>query len=172
MATTHSQTIGTLPTARGAGHERAGASRKALWAGRVLSGVAVAFLLVDAGFKILRLPAAVEGTKQLGYPEGVVLGLGLLQLACLAVYLVPRTAVLGSVLWTGYLGGAVATHVRVGDPLFSHVLFPVYVAALLWAGLWLRDERVRAVLPLRAGTRQRTARGADEFRGAAESNPR
>jgi hypothetical protein len=127
-------------------------SRRALWSGRILSGVAVLFLLFDATMKVLRLPVAVQGTKQLGYPENVVLWLGVLQLVCLVVYLVPRTSVLGAVLWTGYLGGAVATHVRVGDPLFSHVLFPVYVAALLWAGLWLRDARLRAVLPVRADT--------------------
>ena len=125
-------------------------SRKTLWAGRVMSGFAVLFLLVDATFKVLELPPAVEGTMQLGFPARVVFGLGLLQLACLVVYLVPRTSVLGAVLWTGYLGGAVATHVRVGNPLFSHTLFPIYVATFLWAGLWLRDERLRAVLPIRA----------------------
>ena len=125
-------------------------SKKALWAGRILSGLAVLFLLSDAAMKVLQLPVATQGTKQIGYPESVVLGLGIVQLVCLVVYLVPRTSVLGTVLWTGYLGGAVATHVRVGDPLFSHILFPVYVAAFLWAGLWLRDERLRAVLPVRA----------------------
>jgi hypothetical protein len=124
-------------------------AQKARRAGYVLSGLAVLFLLFDATMKVLQLPAAVEGTVKLGYPPGVLLGLGIVQLACLAVYLVPRTSVLGAVLWTGYLGGAVATHVRVGDPLFSHVLFPVYVAALLWGGLWLRDARLRAVLPVR-----------------------
>ncbi len=128
------------------------ASRKAVWTGRVLSGLAVLFLLFDAGVKVLEHPMAVQGTAELGYPQAVIFGLGTLQLVCLAVYLVPRTAVLGAVLWTGYLGGAVATHVRIGHPLFSHVLFPVYVAALLWAGLWLRDERLRSVLPVRAST--------------------
>ena len=92
----------------------------------------------------------MQGTVQLGYPESVVFGLGVVQLVCLVVYLVPRTAVLGAVLWTGYLGGAIATHVRLGNPLFSHVLFPVYVAAMLWLGLWLRDAQLRAVVPLRA----------------------
>ena len=125
-------------------------SRKTLWAGRVMSGAATLFLLVDATVKVLELPPALEGTTQLGYPASVVFGLGMLQLACLVMYLVPRTSVLGAVLWTGYLGGAVATHVRVGNPLFTHTLFPIYVAALLWGGLWLRDERVRSVLPLRA----------------------
>jgi len=75
------------------------------------------------------------------------------QLVCLAVYLVPRTAVLGAVLWTGYLGGAIATHVRVGNPLFSHVLFPIYVAAFIWGSLWLREPRLRALLPLAKGRR-------------------
>jgi hypothetical protein len=120
---------------------------KALWTGRVLSGLGVLFLSFDAVVKLLRLPQAIEGTTRLGYPASVIFGLGVVQVACLAFYLVPRTAVLGAVLWTGYLGGAIATHVRVGDPLFSHVLFPVYVAALLWGGLWLRDARVRSILP-------------------------
>jgi hypothetical protein len=122
----------------------------AVWAGRVLSGLAVLFMMFDAGIKLLERPEAVQGTTQLGYPESVVFGLGVVQLVCLIVYLVPRTSVLGAVLWTGYLGGAIATHVRLGNPLFSHVLFPTYVAAFLWVGLWLRDERLRAVLPFRA----------------------
>lgn len=125
-------------------------SRKALHAGRVLSGLAMAFLAVDAVGKLLKPPAVVEGTTQLGFPEGVIVPLGLIQVVCLATYLVPRTAVLGALLWTGYLGGAIATHVRVGSPLLTHTLFPIYVAALLWLGLWLRDLRVRALLPLRA----------------------
>ena len=124
-------------------------SRKTLWVGRAMSVFAVLFLLVDATFKVLVLPAAVEATTQLGYPAGTIFPLGLLQIALLIIYLVPRTSVLGAVLWTGYLGGAVATHVRVGDPLFSHTLFPIYVALFLWAGLWLRDERLRSVLPMR-----------------------
>jgi hypothetical protein len=118
----------------------------AVYAGRVLSGVGVLFLAMDAAMKLLQLPAAVEGTTQLGYPAAVILPIGIIQLACLVLYLVPRTAVLGAILWTGYLGGAIATHVRVGNPLFTHVLFPIYVAALLWGGLWLRDRRVRALL--------------------------
>jgi hypothetical protein len=128
------------------------ASKKAVWTGRVLSGLAVLFLLFDAGVKVLQHPMAVQGTVELGYPQDVLVTLGIVQLVCLALYLIPRTAVLGAILWTGYLGGAVATHVRIGHPLFSHVLFPVYVAALLWVGLWLRDERIRTVLPVRATT--------------------
>lgn len=116
------------------------------WTGRVLSGVAVLFLAFDAVVKVLQLPVAVEGSKKLGYPAGTVLILGIVQLVCLAAYLIPRTRILGAILWTGYLGGAVATHVRAGDPLFSHILFPTYVAALLWGGLCLRDGRLRALL--------------------------
>lgn len=113
--------------------------------GRVLSGVAVLFLAFDAAMKLLQVPMAVEGTIQLGYPASSLLVIGLIQVVCLAVYLVPRTAILGAVLWTGYLGGAIATHLRVGNPLFTHMLFPIYVAALLWGGLWLRDRRLRGV---------------------------
>jgi len=114
--------------------------------GLILSGLAVLFLAFDAGMKVLSVPAAVEGTTQLGYPASAVTGIGILQVILLALYLIPRTAILGAVLWTGYLGGAVATHVRVSNPLFTHVLFPVYVAILLWGGLWLRDRRTRALL--------------------------
>jgi hypothetical protein len=122
--------------------------RGARWTGRVLSGIAALFLLMDGAFKLLATPEARDGTSALGYSPSVLVPLGVVQLLCLAVYLVPRTAVLGAVLWTGYLGGAIATHVRVGNPWASHTLFPVYVALLLWGGLWLRDRRVRAVLPL------------------------
>ena len=121
-------------------------STRAVWTGRILSGIAVAFLTVDAAMKILMLPLAVEASAQLGYPASTILGIGLVELVCLTVYLIPRTALLGAILWTGYLGGAIATHVRVASPLFSHTLFPIYVAALLWGGLWLRDHRVAALL--------------------------
>jgi hypothetical protein len=122
--------------------------KRDVWIGRVLSGFAVLFLTFDAALKLLRLPMAIEGTTELGYPAGVVLPLGVVQVVCLVLYVIPRTSVLGAVLWTGYLGGAIATHVRLGNPLFTHVLFPVYVALLLWGGLWLRDRRLRTLLPL------------------------
>lgn len=123
--------------------------RRAPRAGRVLSGVAVAFLLFDAAGKLLQVQPVVDGTLQLGYPRSTVFPLGALLLACVLTYLAPRTAVLGALLLTGYLGGAVATHVRVGSPLFSHVLFPTYVAALVWGGLLLRDPRLGVFLPIR-----------------------
>ena len=88
----------------------------------------------------------MEATKQLGYSADSIFGIGLVECILLALYLIPRTAPLGVLLWTGYLGGAIATHVRIGSPLFSHILFPIYVAAFLWAGLWLRDRRVGALL--------------------------
>ena len=121
-------------------------TRFQLWTGRILSAVAVLFLLFDITLHLLRPPFVLEGTKQIGYPVNTILTLGIIELVCLILYLVPRTAVLGAILWTGYLGGVVATHVRIGDPLFSHPLFPVYVAALLWGGLCMRDARLRAIL--------------------------
>ena len=116
------------------------------WAGRVISGVAVLFLTFDMGIKLLGVQAAVDGTTELGFAPYHLPILGLIQLGCLILYLVPRTAPLGAVLWTGYLGGAIATHLRLDNPLFSHTLFPIYVAALVWGGLYLRDARVRALV--------------------------
>jgi len=127
---------------------RAGSSGT-MWTGRVLSGVAVMFLIFDSAGKLLEVQPVVDGTKQLGYSPDVVFSLGVTLMSCLVAYLMPRTSVLGAVLLTGYLGGAVATQVRVGSPLFTHVLFPTYVAALLWGGLMLRDARLRAFLPWR-----------------------
>jgi DoxX-like family len=124
-------------------------SRRALWTGRVISGLAVAFLIFDSLGKLLEVQPVIDGTKQLGYPPDVVFGLGVTLLSCVLAYLIPRTSVLGAMLLTGYLGGAVATHMRVGSPLFTHILFPTYVAAFLWGGLMLRDARLRAFLPWR-----------------------
>ena len=107
------------------------------------------FLFMDGVGKLVKPAAVVDGTIQLGYPESVLLGLGIVLLACTVLYIIPRTAILGAILLTGYLGGAVATHVRVASPLFTHILFPVYLAVLLWGGLYLRDERLRALIPLR-----------------------
>lgn len=121
-------------------------TRRALWAGRVLSGIAVLFLAVDAAVKLLVAPESVLATATLGWSADQLPALGLIQVTCLVLYLVPRTALLGAVLWTGYFGGAIATHLRVESPLFSHTLFPVYVAVLVWGGLYLRDGRLRAAL--------------------------
>ncbi|MBA2303467.1 MAG: DoxX family protein [Acidobacteria bacterium] len=121
------------------------------WAGRALSGLAVLFLLFDSAGKLVQVQPVIEGTIQLGYPRDVVFTLGVIQLACVLAYVIPRTSVLGALLLTGYLGGAVATHVRVESPLLTHVLFPTYVAAFLWSGLLLRDARLRAFLPTRSG---------------------
>jgi hypothetical protein len=116
------------------------------WIGRVLTGVAVLFLTFDMGIKLVGAKEAVEGTVQLGWAPHHLPILAVIELACLVLYLVPRTAPLGAVLWTGYLGGAIATQLRVDNPLFSHTLFPIYVAALVWGGLYLRDARVQALL--------------------------
>jgi hypothetical protein len=114
-----------------------------------MSALPALFLFVDGIWKLVKPAPVVEGTVQLGYPESVLLGLGLVLITCTVLYVIPRTAVLGAILLTGYLGGAIATHVRVASPLFSHMLFPVYVAVLIWGGLYLRDERLRALIPLR-----------------------
>ena len=97
----------------------------------------------------MQLPPALEGTTQLGYPASVVLPIGIVELVCVVVSVIPRTSVLGAILLTGYLGGAIATHVRVGSPFLTHTFFPIYVAALIWGGLFLREERLRALVPLR-----------------------
>ena len=117
--------------------------------GHVLRGVVVLFLLMDAVMKLLALPVVLQTTAELGYPVTGVRALGLLLLLCTGLYAWPRTAVLGAVLLTAYLGGAVATHVRIDSPLFSHVLFGVYIGVLVWSGLYLRDARIRELLPLR-----------------------
>ena len=121
-------------------------STRARRAGRILSGIAVAFLTMDVAMKFVVSKEAVEGTLALGYRLHHLPIIGALGLVCLVLYAIPRTAPIGALLWTGYLGGAIATHVRVDNPLFTHVLFPIYVAALIWGGLYLRDPRVRAVL--------------------------
>ena len=122
---------------------------RTIWTGRVLSGLSVLFLLFDSVIKVMKLPIAVEATVQLGYPDSVVVGIGIVELVCLALYVLPRTSVLGAILLTGHLGGAIATHVRIGSPLLTHTLFPIYVAGLIWGGLFLREERLRPLLPVR-----------------------
>lgn len=118
-------------------------------AGRVCTAFVALFLAFDTALKVLRLGPAVEGTTALGYPADSVQWIGTLELVCLVLYVVPRTSVLGGLLLTGYLGGAIATHVRISSPMLTHTLFPVYVALLLWAGLYLRETRLRDLVPLR-----------------------
>src|SRR5262249_13471920 len=127
--------------------QTASVSKRGMWAGRIITGLTVLFLIFDATVKVLKLPVAVEGTVRLGYPARLVVAIGLVELICLATYLFPRTAVLGAVLLTGYLGGATATQVRLEDPWF---FFPVVIGVLVWGGLFLRDERLHALIPLRS----------------------
>lgn len=123
-------------------------SKGRLWAGRIISGLPALFLLVDAIMKFVKPAPVVAETLRLGYPENVIIGLGAVLLASTILYLIPKTSILGAILLTGYLGGAVATHVRMGEGWFS-ILFPVIFGALLWAGLWLRDDRLQKLIPLR-----------------------
>ena len=143
------ETTATIHASNSDAQSAAPLSKGRLWTGRIMSALPALFLFVDAVGKLVKPAPVVEGTLQLGYPESVILGLGIVLLACTVLYVIPRTAILGAILLTGYLGGAVATHVRVGSPLFTHILFPVYVAVLIWGGLYLRDERLRALIPLR-----------------------
>ena len=125
-------------------------STTGLWAGRIISALVVLFMLFDSSVKLMKLAPAVEGTTKLGYPVSIVLPLGIVLFVCTVLYAIPRTSILGAILLTGYLGGAVATNVRVGNPLLGYVLFPVYVGVLLWLGLFLRDTRLRALIPMRS----------------------
>jgi hypothetical protein len=121
-------------------------STRVTWAGRIVSGWAVVFLVADGVMKVTASSVAVDGTaRQLGYPVADVVGIGVLLLACTLLYVIPRTSILGAILLTGYLGGAVASQVRVGATSFN-VAFAVVFGALVWGGLWLRDTRVRALL--------------------------
>src|SRR5690348_15628958 len=120
-----------------------------LWTGRVLSGLVILFLLFDGGIKLVPLDIVLTTSQELGIPTHLARTLGVLTLACTLLYAWPRTAVLGAVLLTGYLGGAIYVHVRAASPLFSHTLFGVYLGLIAWGGLWLRDARLRALFPFR-----------------------
>jgi hypothetical protein len=125
-----------------------------LWSGRILSALVILFLLFDGTIKVMELDVATQTTAQLGYPVSVVFGIGILTLVIAALYAVPRTSVLGAILLTGLLGGAIATHLRVGSPIFTHMLFGFYLGLAAWGGLLLRDDRLRAmVLPWDASRR-------------------
>ena len=132
-------------------------SKRRLVMGHALSAVAVSFLLFDSAIKLVKIAPVIESFEQLGYSPAIAREIGWLELICLVLYVVPRTAPFGAVLLTGFLGGAIATHVRVGDPLFSHVLFPVYMGVLLWGGLFLRDERPHALFGLASKASSRAA---------------
>jgi len=131
------------------GTQTASVSKKRLWIGRIISALPALFLLMDGVMKLVKPAPVVEATVRLGYPESVILGLGIVLIASTVLYVIPSTAILGAILLTGYLGGAVATHVRVGEGLFP-VLFPVVFGVVIWLGLYLRDDRLRALIPLRS----------------------
>lgn len=120
-----------------------------LWTGRILTGVFALFMLgASVAPKLLQLPIAEETMAALGWPPGYALMIGLIELASVVLYLIPRTSVLGAVLMMGLLGGAMATQIRAGSPLFSHILFGLYLGLFMWGGLWLRDPRLRAMFPV------------------------
>ena len=124
-------------------------SKAQVWTGRIISILLAGLLIMGGVMDVMKPDFVVKTTTQLGYPEGMIQPLGVVVLICVILYLIPNTAVLGAILLTGYLGGAVATHVRAGDQLFSHVLVPVYFATLLWGDLYLRYQRVRALVSFR-----------------------
>jgi len=128
-------------------------SPKSLWASRVMRGLVVLFLLLDSGIHLAVPAPVVQAMTQLGFPVGMAVGLGVVELICTALYVIPATSILGAILLTGYLGGAVAAHLRVGNPIFEAIIFPAIVGALLWGGLLLIDERLRALVPLRRASR-------------------
>lgn len=131
------------------GNHTASPSNKPLWAGHIVSALSILFLLMDGVMKLVKPAFVVEATIKLGYPESIIFGLGFVLTLSTVLYAIPRTSVFGAILLTGYLGGAVATHVRVGGTLFE-ILFPVIFGILVWGGLYLRDNRLRALLPLRS----------------------
>jgi hypothetical protein len=124
-------------------------SKPALWSGRLLSGLVIVFLLFDGAIKLVPWPVVTETMDRMGYgsSETLARSLGLITIVCTVLYAVPPTSILGAILLTGYLGGAIASHVRIGSPLFSHILFGFYLGLMLWGGLWLRHRRLRALLP-------------------------
>ena len=128
-------------------------SNKAIWAGRIMSGLVILFLLFDGGIKLVPLDVVVRASEPLGIPVDFARTLGIITILCTLLYAFPRTAVLGAILLTGYLGGAIWTHMRVGSPLFTHTLFGVFLGLLIWGGLYLRDAKLRALMPWRQNER-------------------
>ena len=131
--------------------ETALVSKPALWFGRVLSGLVVLFLLFDGAIKLVPWPIVTETMDRIGYgsSETLARSLGIITIVCTILYAIPPTSILGAILLTGYLGGAMASHVRIGSPLFSHMLFGFYLGLMVWGGLWLRDRSLRALIPFR-----------------------
>ncbi|HKU76765.1 MAG TPA: DoxX family protein [Pyrinomonadaceae bacterium] len=127
-------------------------SKKSVWIGRIVSGLPALFLLVDGAMKLVKPAVVVEATTKLGYSESAIIPIGIVLIVCTILYLIPTTAVLGAILLTGYLGGAVATHVRAAEGVFP-IVFPIIFGALLWLGLYLNDTRLRALIPLRSSNR-------------------
>jgi hypothetical protein len=125
-------------------------TKAALWTGRVLSGLVILFLTVDGAIKLVPIQPVTDSLRELGYPTSASFArfIGVVTLVGTALYAWPRTSLLGAVLLTGLMGGAIATHLRLDHPLFSHTLFGVYLGLLLWGGLWLRDERLRRMMPI------------------------
>ena len=119
------------------------------WTGRVMSGLVVLFMAFDSTIKLIKIAPVTEAFAALGYPDTLARGIGALEAVITLLYLIPRTSVLGAILLTGVMGGAIASHLRLDDPLFSHTLFGVYLGALAWGGLWLRTPALRALMPLR-----------------------
>jgi hypothetical protein len=126
------------------------ASNSRLWAGRILTALPILFLLFDGAIKLVRPAPVAESFAHLGLPLALAPTIGVIELLCTVLYGLPRTALLGAILLTGFLGGAAASQLRIGDPLFSHVLFPLYVGAFVWAGLFLREDRLRDLVPVRS----------------------
>lgn len=129
--------------------QTAAVSKSALWTGRILSGLVIVFLLFDGAIKLVPWPIVTETMDRIGYgsSESLARTLGVITVACTVLYAIPPTSILGAILLTGYLGGAMASHLRIGSPLFSHILFGFYLGLMLWGGLWLRDRRLRALIP-------------------------
>jgi hypothetical protein len=123
---------------------------KAVWIGRILSGLETAFLLFDAIIHLLRPAPVVEAFARLHLPLSLAVELGIIELVCIALYVIPRTSILGAILLTGYLGGAIATQLPNSNSLFGEILFPVYVGVIVWGGIYLRDDRLRTLIPLRS----------------------
>jgi DoxX-like family len=126
-------------------------SKPALWLGRVLSGLVILFLLFDGAIKLVPWPVVTETMDRIGYgsSENLARSLGAITIACTILYAIPPSSILGAILLTGYLGGAMASHLRIGSPLFSHTLFGFYLGLMIWGGLWLRDRSLRALIPFR-----------------------